>query len=46
MFLDDTAFTLASANLLTFYNIEGKRFDTESYEHLCRSWTIVLESPS
>ncbi|KJC55724.1 ribonucleotide-diphosphate reductase subunit alpha [Bradyrhizobium sp. LTSPM299] len=43
MFLDDTACNLASANLLTFYNIEGKRFDVESYEHLCRLWTIVLE---
>ena len=43
MFLDDTACNLASANLLTFYNIEGKRFDIESYEHLCRLWTIVLE---
>ena len=43
MFLDDTACNLASANLLTFYNVEGKRFDVESYEHLCRLWTIVLE---
>ena len=43
MFLDDTACNLASANLLTFYNVEGKRFDIESYEHLCRLWTIVLE---
>ncbi|TFV73061.1 vitamin B12-dependent ribonucleotide reductase [Bradyrhizobium frederickii] len=43
MFLDDTACNLASANLLTFYNIETKRFDVEGYEHLCRLWTIVLE---
>jgi ribonucleoside-diphosphate reductase alpha chain len=43
MFLDDTACNLASANLLTFYNIEAKRFDVESYEHLCRLWTLVLE---
>src|SRR6202045_3402420 len=43
MFLDDTACNLASANLLTFYNIEGKRFDVDAYEHLCRLWTIVLE---
>ncbi|PSO17319.1 vitamin B12-dependent ribonucleotide reductase [Bradyrhizobium sp. MOS003] len=43
MFLDDTACNLASANLLTFYNIEAKRFDVDSYEHLCRLWTIVLE---
>lgn len=43
MFLDDTACNLASANLLTFYNTESKRFDVEGYEHLCRLWTIVLE---
>jgi ribonucleoside-diphosphate reductase alpha chain len=43
MFLDDTACNLASANLLTFYNTTTKRFDVESYEHLCRLWTIVLE---
>ncbi|MDI1266377.1 MAG: vitamin B12-dependent ribonucleotide reductase [bacterium] len=43
MFLDDTACNLASANLITFYSATTKRFDTESYEHLCRLWTIVLE---
>jgi ribonucleoside-diphosphate reductase alpha chain len=43
MFLDDTACNLASANLITFYNTTTKRFDVESYEHLCRLWTIVLE---
>src|SRR5437763_64336 len=47
MFLDDTACNLASANLLTFYTSASSagpgRFDTESYEHLCRLWTIVLE---
>ncbi|QIP10074.1 vitamin B12-dependent ribonucleotide reductase [Bradyrhizobium symbiodeficiens] len=43
MFLDDTACNLASANLLTFYDIPTKRFDVDSYEHLCRLWTIVLE---
>jgi ribonucleoside-diphosphate reductase alpha chain len=43
MFLDDTACNLASANLLTFYDIEAKRFDVEGYEHLCRLWTVVLE---
>jgi ribonucleoside-diphosphate reductase alpha chain len=43
MFLDDTACNLASANLLTFYDIEASRFDVEAYEHLCRLWTIVLE---
>src|SRR5205814_6666189 len=43
----DTACNLASANLLTFYtpaNESGRgRFDVDSYEHLCRLWTIVLE---
>lgn len=43
MFLDDTACNLASANLLTFYNTDTKRFDVEGYEHLCRLWTLVLE---
>src|SRR5256886_15605613 len=47
MFLDDTACNLASANLLTFYTSASAagpgRFDVESYEHLCRLWTIVLE---
>src|SRR6266566_10112978 len=47
MFLDDTACNLASANLLTFYtpaNESGRgRFDVDSYEHLCRLWTVVLE---
>ncbi|MCK1299998.1 vitamin B12-dependent ribonucleotide reductase [Bradyrhizobium sp. 24] len=43
MFLDDTACNLASANLLTFYDIPSKRFDVEGYEHLCRLWTVVLE---
>jgi ribonucleoside-diphosphate reductase alpha chain len=43
MFLDDTACNLASANLLTFYDIPSKTFDVGSYEHLCRLWTLVLE---
>ena len=43
MFLDDTACNLASANLLTFYNVTAKRFDVDAYEHLCRLWTLVLE---
>jgi ribonucleoside-diphosphate reductase alpha chain len=54
MFLDDTACNLASANLITFYTPthpspasgggSGRgHFDVESYEHLCRLWTIVLE---
>jgi ribonucleoside-diphosphate reductase alpha chain len=43
MFLDDTACNLASANLLQFYDRETRRFDVDSYEHLVRLWTIVLE---
>ncbi|UTD29354.1 vitamin B12-dependent ribonucleotide reductase [Bradyrhizobium sp. WD16] len=43
MFLDDTACNLASANLITFYDVATGRFDGEAYEHLCRLWTIVLE---
>jgi ribonucleoside-diphosphate reductase alpha chain len=43
MFLDDTACNLASANLITFYDVATGRFDTEAYEHLCRLWTVVLE---
>ena len=43
MFLDDTACNLASANLITFYNTSTKLFDVDSYEHLCRLWTVVLE---
>jgi ribonucleoside-diphosphate reductase alpha chain len=43
MFLDDTACNLASANLITFYNTTTKLFDVDSYEHLCRLWTVVLE---
>ncbi len=42
MFLDDTACNLASLNLLRFRR-EDKSFDTGSYEHACRLWTIVLE---
>ena len=42
MFLDDTACNLASMNLLTFRRAD-KSFDTASFEHACRLWTIVLE---
>ncbi len=42
MFLDDTACNLASLNLMTFRDAEG-RFDTEAFEHCCRLWTVVLE---
>ncbi|RFC62725.1 vitamin B12-dependent ribonucleotide reductase [Fulvimarina endophytica] len=45
MFLDDTACNLASLNLLQFVERTGetKRFDTPSFEHATRLWTIVLE---
>ncbi|WP_295559652.1 vitamin B12-dependent ribonucleotide reductase, partial [uncultured Hyphomicrobium sp.] len=50
MFLDDTACNLASLNLLTFRrggaaqeSGEDKSFDTESFAHACRLWTVVLE---
>ncbi|MFC6051009.1 vitamin B12-dependent ribonucleotide reductase, partial [Methylobacterium hispanicum] len=43
MFLDDTACNLASANLLTMYDRQSKRFDVEAFEHLNRLWTVVLE---
>ena len=43
MFLDDTACNLASLNLLTFRDKETGEFQTESYEHGVRLWTVVLE---
>jgi ribonucleoside-diphosphate reductase alpha chain len=45
MFLDDTACNLASLNLLQFRDTSGDeaRFDTESFEHGVRLWTMVLE---
>ena len=42
MFLDDTACNLASMNLMMFRAKEGV-FDTASFEHACRLWTVVLE---
>src|SRR5208283_289642 len=42
MFLDDTACNLASLNLMQFRHADG-RFDTGSFEHACRLWTITLE---
>jgi ribonucleoside-diphosphate reductase alpha chain len=42
MFLDDTACNLASLNLLQFRDAQ-KRFDTTSFEHAVRLWTLVLE---
>ena len=46
MFLDDTACNLASLNLMTFRkDVDGgaKVFDTASFEHAVRLWTVVLE---
>ena len=43
MFLDDTACNLASLNLLTFRDKDTGEFQTESYEHGVRLWTVVLE---
>ncbi len=43
MFLDDTACNLASLNLLTFRDEKTGKFNVESYEHVVRLWTIVLE---
>jgi ribonucleoside-diphosphate reductase alpha chain len=42
MFLDDTACNLASLNLMQFRHADGK-FDTASFEHAVKLWTIVLE---
>jgi ribonucleoside-diphosphate reductase alpha chain len=42
MFLDDTACNLASMNLMAFRKADGA-FDTKSFEHACRLWTVVLE---
>jgi ribonucleoside-diphosphate reductase alpha chain len=41
MFLDDTACNLASMNLLTF--LVDEKFDSESYMHATRLWTLTLE---
>ena len=43
MFLDDTACNLASLNLLQFRAAATGEFDTDSFEHAARLWTIVLE---
>lgn len=43
MFLDDTACNLASANLLTFYDVKNRKMRLDAYEHMVRLWTIVLE---
>jgi ribonucleoside-diphosphate reductase alpha chain len=43
VFLDDTACNLASINLIKFYDDSTGLFDSESYEHAIRLWTIALE---
>ena len=43
MFLDNTACNLASLNLLKFFNADTLEFDTDSFIHACRLWTIALE---
>jgi ribonucleoside-diphosphate reductase alpha chain len=42
MFLDNTACNLASLNLVSFLRDDGS-FDTDSFRHAVRLWTIVLE---
>jgi ribonucleoside-diphosphate reductase alpha chain len=44
MFLDDTACNLASLNVLSFFDPDTRRFDTEGFRHGVRLWTIVLET--
>ena len=43
MFLDDTACNLASMNLIKFYDAHTHSFNIESYRHVTRLWTIILE---
>jgi ribonucleotide reductase alpha subunit len=43
MFLDDTACNLASLNVLSFFDAEGRSFDLDAFKHAVRLWTIVLE---
>lgn len=43
MFLDDTACNLASLNLIKFFDAQTKIFDTTSFIHASRLWTIILE---
>ena len=42
-FLDNTACTLASVNLMKRYDEDTRRFDVDGYKHACRLWTMVLE---
>lgn len=43
MFLDETACNLASINLQKFYDPVTRVFDIQTYRHVIRLWTIVLE---
>lgn len=43
MFLDETACNLASINLDKFYDVKTRTFDIETYRHVIRLWTMVLE---
>ena len=43
MFLDDTACNLASMNLIKFYDNKSHSINIESYRHISRLLTIVLE---
>ncbi|NKD77125.1 vitamin B12-dependent ribonucleotide reductase [Haematospirillum sp. H1815] len=42
MFLDDTACNLASLNLMAFREKDGT-FNSATFAHACRLWTLVLE---
>ncbi|MBI5830677.1 MAG: vitamin B12-dependent ribonucleotide reductase [Armatimonadetes bacterium] len=43
MFLDDTACNLASINLCRFLDPATGEFDIDTYRHVIRLWTVVLE---
>lgn len=43
MFVDDTGCNLASLNLMNFYDLKTGIFDTDSFEHATRLWTLILE---
>lgn len=43
MFLDDTACNLASVNLMKFLDVDSGKLDVDSFEKVCRIWTVVLE---
>ena len=43
MFLDDTACNLASLNLMSYYEPESERFDTESFQHACEVTISAME---